>query len=106
MSIGYEPTPGGMLQDFVRTHDLNIVLVQEVTAPEVWTSLDMYHTSTMGPKWGGGRPSSRKNFPLTDIDLLPTGRATAAVFSGIRLINVYAPSGTTRRMERESFYNS
>jgi len=42
---------------------------------------------------------------LTNIHTLPTGRAIAAMSRGVRPINIYAPSGTARRAEREDFYN-
>jgi len=43
---------------------------------------------------------------LTNITTLPSGRAIAADYMGIRLINVYAPSGTARRTDREQFYTT
>ena len=48
---------------------------------------------------------ARQDLHITHIDILPSGRATAVVFSGIRIINVYAPSGTAKRTERERFLN-
>jgi endonuclease/exonuclease/phosphatase family metal-dependent hydrolase len=42
---------------------------------------------------------------FTNILTLPTGRAIAATFRGVRPINIYALSGTARRAEREDFYN-
>jgi len=38
-------------------------------------------------------------------DKLPSGRAMAVVFSGIFIINVYAPSGTAKHAERKRYYN-
>jgi len=49
---------------------------------------------------------ARSEIQLTNITTLPSGRAIAAEYRGIRLINVYTPSGTTRRNERERFYNA
>ena len=72
---------------------------------KVWTSQDMYNIN-IGSEMRGMAILTRKDFLLTNINLLPSGRAVAAVFSGIRLINVYAPSGKTRRTERESFFKS
>ena len=37
---------------------------------------------------------------------LPSGRAIAVKFREVSIINICAPSGTTRRQEREQFYNS
>jgi len=42
---------------------------------------------------------------ISSITKLPSGRAMATEFRGIRLINIYAPSGAARRQEREKFYN-
>jgi exonuclease III len=39
---------------------------------------------------------ARKDFHTTHIDILPSGRA---------IINLYAPSGTAKRTERERFFN-
>jgi len=44
-------------------------------------------------------------YQLTDVRILPTGRAIAETLRGMRMINIYAPSGTTRRTEREDLYN-
>ena len=49
---------------------------------------------------------ARHDFPLTNVTSLRTGLAIAADNNGIRLVNVYAPAGTTRRADRERFYNS
>jgi hypothetical protein len=45
---------------------------------------------------------ARHPCPLTHIQTLPSGSAMTAKYNGIRLV----PSGTGRRTERESFYNS
>src|SRR5215510_2053066 len=36
---------------------------------------------------------------------LPSGRGIAATINGIWYVNVYAPSGTERKNEREEFFN-
>lgn len=45
-------------------------------------------------------------FLLTNIAKTLSGRSIAADFSGVQFINVYAPSGTARWMERENIFNS
>jgi hypothetical protein len=47
----------------------------------------------------------RDGIQLEHVEKLPSGRAIAAVYRGMLLVNVYAPSGTSRRAEREAFYN-
>jgi hypothetical protein len=49
---------------------------------------------------------AREGIKLSRIMLSPTGRAMAATFRDILLVNIYAPSGTNRRHERELFFNS
>jgi exonuclease III len=44
--------------------------------------------------------------PITNVHKLPSGRATSAEYSEIRLVNVYAPSASARRNERETFFNT
>jgi hypothetical protein len=48
----------------------------------------------------------RSEIHLTNITTLPSERAIAVEYIGIRLINVYAPSGTAKRKEKEHFYNT
>jgi hypothetical protein len=96
----------GMLQDFVRTHDLDVVLVQKFTAPESVYIAGYASHINIGSEMRWTTILARTDLLLTDIELLPSGRAIAAVFSRIRLRNVYAPSGTMRRTEEESFFNT
>jgi exonuclease III len=46
---------------------------------------------------------AREGIQLDHIAASPTGRVMAATFQGVLLLNVYAPSGTTMRAEREKF---
>ena len=48
----------------------------------------------------------RHDFSLTNVTCLPTGRAIAADYNDLRLVNVYATAGTARRTDRERFFNS
>jgi exonuclease III len=49
---------------------------------------------------------ARREVHLTNVTKLPSGRAIAADYKGIQLINIYAPSGTARKTEKEHFYNT
>jgi exonuclease III len=42
---------------------------------------------------------------LTDIYRILTEQEISALFNRIRIINIYAPSGSEKRREREEFYN-
>jgi hypothetical protein len=50
--------------------------------------------------------SHQQDIQLTNITNLHSGRAIVAKYKGIHLINIYAPSGTAKRTEREHFYNT
>jgi exonuclease III len=49
---------------------------------------------------------SRNEIPFTIVHKLPSGRDMSDEYSKIRLINVYAPSGSALRTEREKFFNT
>jgi exonuclease III len=49
---------------------------------------------------------ARRHIPLTNVVSLLSERAMAAKYKGLLLVNIYAPSGTAKRDEREHFYNT
>ena len=95
-----------MLHDFIRRHDLDIVFLQEVTNPTTLTVNGYTTYLNIGANMRGTAIVARHDYPLTNVTSLPTGRAIAADYNGIRLINVYAPAGTAKRPDRELFFNS
>ena len=48
----------------------------------------------------------RTTLIATNISRLPLGRPMAMSFGGIYFVNIYAPSGTSKRLERETFFNN
>ena len=93
-----------MLHDFVRKHDFDTLLAQELTSTEV-LNIYGYETYNIGASIRGTAILAKRELHLTNITTLPSGRAIAAVYKGIQLINIYAPSGTTKRTDREQFFN-
>jgi exonuclease III len=55
----------------------------------------------IGTSMRGSAIMAKPQHQLTNIRRLPTGRAIAATFRDVQIINIYAPSGTNRRAERE-----
>jgi len=95
----------GMLADVIQ-HDFDIIFAQEVTSTEV-LNVRGYNTQlSIGTSIRGTAIPARSTLHLTNITILSSGRAIAADYKGIRLINVYAPSGTARRADREQFYTT
>ena len=96
----------GMLKEFIRSNDLDIVLIQEVATPNSIETPGYIAYTNIGPDMRGTAIVARRNIPITNLERLPSGRAMAVESNGLRIINLYAPSGTAKRMERERFYNS
>jgi exonuclease III len=94
-----------MLDDFLRNQDIDIALLQEVTHSN-FTFLRRYEAHTnVGTANRGTAILAKEGITLTNITRLPTGRGITAYFEGIRIINIYAPSGAGKRREREAFFN-
>jgi exonuclease III len=49
---------------------------------------------------------ARNGIMLINVNKLPSGRAIASEFKGLFIVNIYATSGTAKRMERENVYNT
>jgi len=98
----------GMLADFIRQHDFDIVFAQEVTSTEALNVCGYDTHLNIGTFMRGTAILARSTLHLTvtGINFLPSGRAMAANIKGIRLLKVYAPSGTARRSDREQFYTT
>ena len=96
----------GMLEDFLRRQDIDFALLQEVTRADL-TTLRRYtaHINT-GTEGRGTAILAKEELVLSDIRRIPSGRGIAATYNGIRIINLYAPSGAEKRNARESFYNT
>ena len=93
-----------MLEDFLRNQDIDIALLQ-VTHSN-FTFLRRYEAHiNVGTDNRGTAILAKEGFTITNITRLPTGRGIAADFEGIRIINIYAPSGAGKRKERENFFN-
>ena len=98
------PTRVGMLMDFLRKNDTDIALIQEIVDPEsVCINGHLAHTN-IGPDMRGSAIIARKDLRITQIDRIPSVRAIVTEIHGTRHINVYAPSGTSKRTQRECFF--
>jgi hypothetical protein len=93
-----------MLQNFIYKHDINIHFMQEVTHPSL-NKLSGYTVHyNIGSAQRGTAIVARDNIELANITRIPPGRAIAAEFKGIWLVNIYAPSVAAKRNERKQFF--
>jgi len=84
---------------------MDFLFLQEVTQPK-FDNFRVYTAYTnIGTNRRGTAILTREYLPLTRTVSLPYGRGIAASFQGVRLVNIYAPSGVEKRQEREDFFN-
>ena len=87
----------GLLLDFIRHHGLDFVFLQDVTDPAILIVTGYTTYLNIVANLRGTVILARNDIPLTNVTSLPTGRAIAADYNGLRLVNVYARAGTARR---------
>jgi exonuclease III len=75
-----------MLRNFIHKHDIDILFMQEVDQLNGYT----VHYN-IGTAQRGTAIAARDNIELVNITRMPSGRAIAAEFKGIWLVNIYAP---------------
>jgi exonuclease III len=93
-----------MMENFLHTWEIDILLVQEVTK-QVLQNLRGYQALyNIGTNGRGTAIIVKLELTFENITRIPSGRAIAARFNDCWLINIYAPSGTVRRQERAEFY--
>jgi len=100
------PTRLAMLDDFLKKQDIDLVFLQEVTHPNLHTIHRYIAHINEGTDRRGTAILAKEGIALTDIKRLPSDRDIAAKHNGLGLINIYAPSGTARRSEKENFFKS
>jgi exonuclease III len=95
-----------MLNDFLRKQEIDILYLQEVVHPNL-VKLQGYTTYiNVGTEMRDTAFVTRDTIKLENINKLTSDRGMTAEFRGKTMINIYAPSGTAKRKEREHFYNN
>jgi exonuclease III len=99
-------TRHAMLEAYVRLHDLDVVPLQEVTRP-LTIGLHGYNIQyNIGTTRRGTTIITRDTITVTNPVRIPSGCAVAVSLGALTIINVYAPSGSAKRQEREAFFNN
>jgi len=94
-----------MLESFLKRHDIDLMLLQEVTHENIHMISQYTAHMNIGTEGRGTAILAKEGLLLTNIQRIPSGRGIAATLQGIRIVNLYAPSGSEKRREREVFYN-
>jgi exonuclease III len=95
-----------MLKEFICRQNVDVIFLQQVATEDVdqirgYTSY--YNISTA---MQGIAIVARNTLQMTKIPAILSVRAMTANLGDLRLINIYAPSGTARKAERETFFNN
>jgi exonuclease III len=89
-----------MLSTFLHIHDVDIALLEEVTQPGI-TDIPRHDAwVNIGTEKRGTATLAREGLTVCDEKRLPSGRGLAVKIKDIWYVNVYAPCGAERRVER------
>jgi len=95
-----------MFDALLRRQEIDILLVHDVNY-HVINDFQGYTTKyNIGDNRMGNAIVARVGINLENIIMSPPGRAMAAKFGEIWIMNVHAPSGTTMKHKRERLFNS
>jgi exonuclease III len=84
-------TRHAMLEAFVRLHDLDVLLLQEVSRP-LTAGLHGYSIQyNIDTLQRGTAIIIRDNIPVSNPARIPSGRAIAVYLGALTIINIYAP---------------
>jgi len=94
-----------MLRNFLLRQDIDVGLLHEVTNNES-SLLYGYETHfNEGVDKRGTAIIVKEGLLLTNIKRLPSGRGIAGLHEDTWLVNIYAPSGSGNRQEREKIFS-
>ena len=110
LNIGTSATLAG-LPDLVHTENLDILFLQEVTltSDQIQNLLRGYRAAVNIDENNSYKPGTalvwRENIPVTNVSTLVSCRAQVASLGEYQLMNIYAPSGSQKKYEREKFFS-
>lgn len=94
-----------ILLSFLLLHKVDIALLQEVATPN-FNFAGFEETVNLGPRRRGTAILHRSGLQLSDVTQLPSGRAISARLGDVTVLNVYAPTGSRGRRERDTFFTA
>lgn len=98
------PTKLYALQRFLYDYEIDILFLQEVTFTD-FSSLRNYTAHVnLGTDRRGTALITKPGIDLQSLERLPSGRVISGVYQNFGFLNIYAPSGSNKRKEREDFF--
>jgi exonuclease III len=95
-----------MLENFLYIHEIDVICLQEITSTTVTKILNYTAHVNIGTEGRGTAILHKDCYTLTVIEKLPTGSGIIGTFNDLKILNVYAPSGSERKRERQEFFNT
>lgn len=93
-----------MVREFLRNKSIDIACLQEVNQENLSWIFPYKYISNPGTNNRGTAIIYRSDFEVSDVLCDTEGRIISVDIANIRLINVYSPSGSQRKAERELFF--
>lgn len=95
-----------MLETFLRKNEVDIALSQQLT-PGANITFRFYHSYlNILISQRGTAILCKTELPLHRVGRIPTGREMVAYYGHICIINIFAPTRSSNRAEREAFFNT
>lgn len=92
------------LQQFLFESGTDIALLQEVATTRINIPGFVVLTNVAVENSTGTAILVREGIPVSDIETLESGRGMGVTIFGVTIINLYAPSGSSRKAERAKFF--
>ena len=110
LNVGMSNSLGG-LSALISSETMDIIFLQEVrlSGPQIENLLPGFQAVANIDPENPSRPGTamvwRRDLPVKDVTSLSLCRLQHATLGSFKLINVYAPSGSSRKQERDSFFS-
>ena len=99
------PVTQTLLKKFLFDNDIDVVLLQEINDDNLDSMFPQYkYVVNLGESNRGTAIVYRAHLSVSNIDMSSCGRITALTTNNIRLINVYAPSGSQKKEDRNLLF--
>ena len=94
------------LQHFLNVYNVNILFLQEVSIEDFSQIYNYKAYVNVGTDHLETAILTKNSISFERVEMLPNGRGMSGVYHNTYFINVYAPSGTNKRKERNDFYQN
>jgi len=96
----YSGTKLAMLKAFINRNSYDVVLLQEVS----FSFYGYQEIINLNPQKRGMAILCKDGLPLKNVELLPDGRGIALKMADVLFVNIYAPSGSQHKRDRDDFF--